>query len=679
MTSRSVLAQLDQTSRIAMFVAGLGAQVSLLYANRSAAYLAAPILFAITSTIIWWRGRWHAASPKAVRAINLATCAILLALCARDVVVPALDSGRPPSTLTLIGSALLTAHLAQATLARSPHDLAAAAPLVCAMSLIGGLSAHTDAVAIPVVVAMVGLVAGLASVHHAEMLRGASANRAATSKVPTIVSPRSPLVLTVAQVAAIAALGFIALPGLDKQPSRVSAIETNASVARSDALADPAKPLLDLRARGPLSNTPVFVTDASAPAYWRGVVYDHYDGASWTVTETSAANTSTVEAPLGESRADSVQVVSTSPNYVFAPGQVTAYLGAGTAVKDSDGNFTISAVSDGESASARDYRVTSVAPNVPPARLVSATGADPDDRRWLQLPANLPTRVSALAKQVTGTAPTRFAAVEAVDEYLQKHYTYTLDVPVPKAGNDPVDDFLFVSRAGFCEQFASAAVVMLRSVDIPARLVTGYAFGDTVTSPGKIVMRSSDAHAWIQVWYPGVGWVDSDPTPPAGQPAGLAPVATRHADASAPGWRAPAMVSSALSIVGRTAANPIPWFPILGGVLLCGGLIASMFVVSRRCRRRHACARSAPSTNDIGGPALGAYLRAVTSAGGAPPSPTETVREAASRLDTGLAARIGSAIDTVERECYGNAPPSTTATKTAIRIFNAIPKNSSVR
>ena len=163
-----------------------------------------------------------------------------------------------------------------------------------------------------------------------------------------------------------------------------------------------------------------------------------------------------------------------------------------------------------------------------------ATGSDPVDPKWTAVEPGLPTRVRALATQLTAAAPTRYDAVSAVDGYLQTHEIYDLTSPVPAPGQDAVDDFLFVTHRGFCEQFASAAVIMLRSTGIPARLVTGYSKGDLTSEPGERIMRGTDAHAWIQVWYPGVGWVTSDPTaaatvpPPLRRPRRLSAAPDRH-------------------------------------------------------------------------------------------------------------------------------------------------------
>src|SRR5205823_5711685 len=143
----------------------------------------------------------------------------------------------------------------------------------------------------------------------------------------------------------------------------------------------------------------------------------------------------------------------------------------------------------------------------------AASAGEAPDRRWLALPGLLPARVRGLARELTASAPSRYDQVAAVATYLRSHETYRLDSPVPAPGADAVDDFLFVSHTGFCEQFASAEVVLLRAAGVPARLVTGFAYG-VPDADGRRLFRASDAHAWVEVWYPGVGWSASDP--PAG-------------------------------------------------------------------------------------------------------------------------------------------------------------------
>ncbi|MFN2491136.1 MAG: transglutaminase family protein [Actinomycetota bacterium] len=124
-----------------------------------------------------------------------------------------------------------------------------------------------------------------------------------------------------------------------------------------------------------------------------------------------------------------------------------------------------------------------------------------------------------LARAATRDATNDFDRVLAIESYLRRNFRYTIDSPVPPPGRDAVDHFLFDAKVGFCEQFASATTVMLRSLGIPARVAAGYAVGDRNPFTGLYDVRASDAHTWVEVWFPdGLGWDEFDPTfevPPA--------------------------------------------------------------------------------------------------------------------------------------------------------------------
>jgi hypothetical protein len=128
---------------------------------------------------------------------------------------------------------------------------------------------------------------------------------------------------------------------------------------------------------------------------------------------------------------------------------------------------------------------------------------------------SLSLRAQALARSIyqDAHATNDFEAVMAVTTYLQRNYHYSLDIPPVPAGRDPVDWFLFDVKTGYCEQFATAAALMLRSLGIPARLATGYATGDYNTVLNQTVVRERDAHAWVEVYFQQHGWVPVDPTP----------------------------------------------------------------------------------------------------------------------------------------------------------------------
>jgi len=128
---------------------------------------------------------------------------------------------------------------------------------------------------------------------------------------------------------------------------------------------------------------------------------------------------------------------------------------------------------------------------------------------WLALPENYNPRTLALAQQLR--RPTAQASSQAVlNMFRQQPFSYTLEPPL--LGRDAVDDFLFHSKAGFCEHYAGAYVVLMRAMQIPARVVTGYQGGELNPVDGYLTVRQSDAHAWAEIWLPGEGWRRVDPT-----------------------------------------------------------------------------------------------------------------------------------------------------------------------
>ncbi|WEG12407.1 transglutaminase-like domain-containing protein [Pullulanibacillus sp. KACC 23026] len=169
-----------------------------------------------------------------------------------------------------------------------------------------------------------------------------------------------------------------------------------------------------------------------------------------------------------------------------------------------------------------DYTVTYNYPtfSVPLLQKVTDNSKDPEtiQETYLQLPDELPQRVKDLAKKITAGKTNRYDKAEAIVTYLNgTSFTYdTTDVPVPKKNQDYVDQFLFESKKGYCDNFSSSMVVMLRSLGIPARWVTGFAPGkyqETVNSTtDQYQIRESDAHSWVEVYFPGSGWVPFEPT-----------------------------------------------------------------------------------------------------------------------------------------------------------------------
>jgi len=154
-----------------------------------------------------------------------------------------------------------------------------------------------------------------------------------------------------------------------------------------------------------------------------------------------------------------------------------------------------------------------------------------DAARWLQLPAGRNPRTLAAGAALAAQGDPVQRANAVLQRFRSEAFVYTLEPPL--LGANPVDEFLFDTRAGFCEHYSSAFVVLMRAAGVPARVVTGYQGGDINPVDGFMTVRQSDAHAWAEVWLGPRGWVRVDPT------AAVAPERVRRSLASAIAPRPP--------------------------------------------------------------------------------------------------------------------------------------------
>ena len=180
-------------------------------------------------------------------------------------------------------------------------------------------------------------------------------------------------------------------------------------------------------------------------------------------------------------------------------------------------DFTGSVFNPYHSYTRMEYEANSVVPTPAAAAVRLAGTGYPEDIRdlYLQLPA-LDPRIPVLARQIAARETNPFDQAHAVEAYLRSHYGYTLDLSGPPQ-NDPLAYFLFQKRAGHCEYFASAMTVMLRALGIPARYINGFQTGEYNDVAGDLVVRASDAHSWVEAYFPGFGWLTFDPTPPSNE------------------------------------------------------------------------------------------------------------------------------------------------------------------
>jgi protein-glutamine gamma-glutamyltransferase len=152
---------------------------------------------------------------------------------------------------------------------------------------------------------------------------------------------------------------------------------------------------------------------------------------------------------------------------------------------------------------------------LPPVReLRTAPEQYPDEIRlvYLRLPHTIDPRVNDLARSLTASAANNYDRAAAIQAYLRNNFQYTLDPPAIEP-EDPVGSFLFRSKSGYCEYFAAAMAVMLRTVNVPSRLANGFQTGSYNRIGKDFVVRARDAHSWVEVYFTGFGWIPFDPTP----------------------------------------------------------------------------------------------------------------------------------------------------------------------
>ena len=137
-----------------------------------------------------------------------------------------------------------------------------------------------------------------------------------------------------------------------------------------------------------------------------------------------------------------------------------------------------------------------------------------EDGRYLRVPEDMPEGIRDIALDWTASADTVFDKAVAIEQRLHSsgEFAYEIDTPL-RAGSRSILEFLTVTRVGFCQQFSTAMAAMLRELGIQARVVVGFATGSPTTTPGQYSVTTQEAHAWVEVYFPGWGWMPFEPTP----------------------------------------------------------------------------------------------------------------------------------------------------------------------
>ena len=248
--------------------------------------------------------------------------------------------------------------------------------------------------------------------------------------------------------------------------------------------------------------------------YWRGAVYSKYVGAGWRqeptedVPQPPYASLGPAERPGRRPLRQEFTLLVPHGNTLYAASEPHSVDRAVTVrhLPESDDLVALESRAD-------NYHVLSLVPQVTAQELAEAPATYPPqiEEVYLALPSGVPEQVLDLAAEVTAQADTPYARALALEAYLRS-FPYDLEVAKPPEGQDVVEYFLFDLQRGYCDYFASAMVVMARSVGIPARLAVGYAMGSYDFQQGAYVVTEKDAHAWPELYFPEYGWIPFEPT-----------------------------------------------------------------------------------------------------------------------------------------------------------------------
>jgi protein-glutamine gamma-glutamyltransferase len=271
--------------------------------------------------------------------------------------------------------------------------------------------------------------------------------------------------------------------------------------------------------RTPVMHVRFFDAERPTGLKWRGVALAQFDGRRWYNPSETGQPLTVTDGLLklrDRSRAAGiryeVQLSSTTSDALFFAGSpVLLRINSARVIRTSTDSYRL----DSGTPEGLHYGVYSALEESAP--LPEVRRLSEEERLFHLLLPPVDRRIVALARQVTGGLESDEARARAIESYLRTHYGYSTE-PLSLRATDPLAQFLFERRKGHCEYFASAMAVMLRVVNIPARVANGFQSGVYNPVSGWLVIRASDAHSWVEAWLPGRGWTTFDPTPPDPNP-----------------------------------------------------------------------------------------------------------------------------------------------------------------
>lgn len=258
---------------------------------------------------------------------------------------------------------------------------------------------------------------------------------------------------------------------------------------------------------------------------WRGVALDEFTGKSWKKSaEARRSDQKPLEGGLFKLGTTEALHRLTTQTVFLEPIESSVLFAAYRAVAIQGDLPFLRVDAEGSIESHRHdldriiYKALSDTTEFDPAILRKDDQPTEASSRYLQRPSSTDRRIGDLARSMIVNAQARnhYDAAKAIETQLQRDYAYSLEMKA--SGPDPLADFLFNVRAGHCEYFSTAMAVMLRTQGIPARVVNGFLPGEYNEAAGAFTVRQSDAHSWVEVYFPGTNsWVTFDPTPAVGR------------------------------------------------------------------------------------------------------------------------------------------------------------------
>lgn len=284
-------------------------------------------------------------------------------------------------------------------------------------------------------------------------------------------------------------------------------------------------PLVDIRSRlVDQADVEVFTVRSNVRAYWRLTSLDRFDGRLWSSNGSYGSADGDLDdgVDVAADRIEFEQSFAISAlSQIWLPAAYEPQtITAGQDVRYDEVSGTLIVDTDIPTSDDTDYRVVSALPQHDPDALATASTQVPADIAdlYLDLPSDFSPSVRQLAEEVTQGATSRYAAARQLQDWFRSEFTYDLDTP-DGHGESAIEQFLFDTRTGYCEQFAGSFAAMARTLGIPARVAVGFTSGETSgADPTLYRVSGKYAHAWPEVFLGEYGWVSFEPTPGRGAP-----------------------------------------------------------------------------------------------------------------------------------------------------------------